>query len=213
VSDDTQESEGLARGQGSFTVHGKKASVITFGLDWHNMPAEERLKTRKQAAAHEALELGSPLEVHEKVGVSIRGGDGDAHSVRSIKSSSTATVDLTPPDQRRKERERHVSGATITPANFQGGDEADATEGAVNGNGAAGGKEMKQDDSRDEDSDAVSEMSEIKEEELPSKETEIGMKGDVDVDAVASAQKENKQEKERPAVEGDAVPIPRPVDS
>lgn len=205
VSDDTQESEGLARRQGSFTVHGKKASVITFGLDWHNMPAEERLKTRKQAAAHEALELGAPLQV-----AGIRGGEadahgeGDTHSVRSIKSSSTATVDLTPPDQKRKERERHVSGATITPSNFQNG-EADATEGAVNGDA----KEKDGDGARDLElvSDAVSEMSEIKEEEVEMKEARV--------DELPAVKKENakEMENEKGIVEGDAIPMPRPVDS
>ena len=44
-----KESEGLARSTGSFTVHGKKASVITFGSAWQNMSPEERLKLRKQA--------------------------------------------------------------------------------------------------------------------------------------------------------------------
>lgn len=44
-----KESEGLARGTGSFVVHGKKASVITFGSEWQNMSPEERLKLRKQA--------------------------------------------------------------------------------------------------------------------------------------------------------------------
>lgn len=51
MSDDlgAPESEGLSRAKGSFTLHGKKASVITFGAEWQNMPAEERLKVRKQA--------------------------------------------------------------------------------------------------------------------------------------------------------------------
>ena len=43
------EKEGLARGTGSFTLHGKKASVITFGSEWQNMTPEERLKPRKPA--------------------------------------------------------------------------------------------------------------------------------------------------------------------
>ncbi len=43
------EKEGLARSTGSFTVHGKKASVVTFGSEWHNMSPEERLKLRKSA--------------------------------------------------------------------------------------------------------------------------------------------------------------------
>ncbi|KAI9874901.1 MAG: hypothetical protein M1830_009146 [Pleopsidium flavum] len=48
------ESEGLARGTGSFTVHGKKASVITFGSEWQNMSPEERLKLRKQAQSEDS---------------------------------------------------------------------------------------------------------------------------------------------------------------
>ncbi len=41
------ESEGLARREGSFTVHGKKASVINFGSEWQDMAPEERMKLRK----------------------------------------------------------------------------------------------------------------------------------------------------------------------
>ena len=48
--DETGEGEPLLRREkGSFTVHGKKASVITFGKEWEGMSAEERLKVRKQA--------------------------------------------------------------------------------------------------------------------------------------------------------------------
>lgn len=47
------ESEGLARGAGCFTVHGKKASVITFGSEWQDMSPEERLKSRKPAQEDE----------------------------------------------------------------------------------------------------------------------------------------------------------------
>lgn len=42
------ENERLPRGTGSFTVHGKKASVINFGSEWQAMSPEERLKLRKQ---------------------------------------------------------------------------------------------------------------------------------------------------------------------
>ncbi|KAK6341311.1 hypothetical protein TWF696_008390 [Orbilia brochopaga] len=48
---DKKENEGLARGAGSFTVHGKKASVITFGSDWHTIPAEDRLKRHRSGAS------------------------------------------------------------------------------------------------------------------------------------------------------------------
>ncbi|KAF2763474.1 hypothetical protein EJ05DRAFT_39852 [Pseudovirgaria hyperparasitica] len=53
VTDDGAVSESLSRAKGSFTVHGKKASVITFGSEWQSMPAEDRLKIRKQAQEEE----------------------------------------------------------------------------------------------------------------------------------------------------------------
>lgn len=109
VSEDTQESEGLSRRHGSFTVHGKKASVIQFGPDWHN--AEERLKIRKQA--QEAMQEGSADE-----------RDG------SVISDGTATILATPvskgsddsayrPSSSETRKQRHVSSQTITPASYQ----------------------------------------------------------------------------------------------
>lgn len=38
---------GLPRKTPSFTVHGKKASIVTFGSEWQTMSPEERLKLRK----------------------------------------------------------------------------------------------------------------------------------------------------------------------
>jgi hypothetical protein len=109
VSDDAGESEGLSRRHGSFTVHGKKASVIQFGPDWHN--AEERLKIRKQA--QEAMQDGSADE-----------RDG------SVISDGTATILATPvskgsddaayrPSSSETRKQRHVSSQTITPASYQ----------------------------------------------------------------------------------------------
>jgi hypothetical protein len=108
MSDETQESEGLSRGKGSFTVHGKKASVITFGLDWHNTPAEEHLKIRAQA-------LESAGSIDEK-------DNATDDQARSIISSSTGTApdDATPrqsPNEVRKQR--HISSQTITPVSFR----------------------------------------------------------------------------------------------
>lgn len=45
------EPDSLKRTKGSFTVHGKKASVVTFGSEWQDMSAEDKLKLRKQAQA------------------------------------------------------------------------------------------------------------------------------------------------------------------
>lgn len=41
------ETETLTRSAPSFTVHGKKASVVTFGSEWQDMPSEQKLKMRK----------------------------------------------------------------------------------------------------------------------------------------------------------------------
>ncbi|CDM27071.1 hypothetical protein DTO013E5_4257 [Penicillium roqueforti] len=51
--------EVLPRKAPSFTVHGKKASVVTFGSEWQNMPPEERLKLRKPTP-HEEPRASDP---------------------------------------------------------------------------------------------------------------------------------------------------------
>jgi hypothetical protein len=111
LSEDTQDSEGLTRDKGSFTVHGKKASVIQFGGDWHNSTAEERLKRKKEL--QDAAEALAP-------------DDRDAYSVLSNNTATApsprgdASVDSAP----RKlsigtARQRHASAQTITPENYK----------------------------------------------------------------------------------------------
>lgn len=51
--------EVLPRKAPSFTVHGKKASIVTFGSEWQNMPPEERLKLRKPTP-HEEPRASDP---------------------------------------------------------------------------------------------------------------------------------------------------------
>ncbi|KAF2015533.1 hypothetical protein BU24DRAFT_180166 [Aaosphaeria arxii CBS 175.79] len=128
VSDDTKESEGLARGKGSFTVHGKKASVITFGADWHNTSAEERLKIRKQA--QEALEGAGPVDDRASA-------DGRAHSIASdgapiMMSARAGEPDDVSPHHYLHEfdlrKQRHVSSQTITPANYRESSKGKAAE-------------------------------------------------------------------------------------
>lgn len=56
VADDSSsyaESETLSRAPGSFKLHGKKASVITFGSEWQNVSAEDKLKAWKLSQAQE----------------------------------------------------------------------------------------------------------------------------------------------------------------
>ncbi|KAF2187495.1 hypothetical protein K469DRAFT_685962 [Zopfia rhizophila CBS 207.26] len=115
VSDDTLESEGLSRAKGSFTVHGKKASVINFGSEWQNMSAEERLRVRKQR--QEPMQEANSADEREG------STDDQAHS---IISESTATVLSAPainepgeetprPSTNETTDQRQVSSQTITP--------------------------------------------------------------------------------------------------
>lgn len=48
-SDDARQESQLPRVAGSFTVHGKKASVINFGTGLENMSTEEKIRARKQS--------------------------------------------------------------------------------------------------------------------------------------------------------------------
>lgn len=85
----------LSRGTGSFVVHGKKASVITFGSELQNMSPEERLRLRKQTRK-DGLDVVSTTTV-----------DDDFHSVLS---------------QAVEHHERHGSAATAnttTAMNFR----------------------------------------------------------------------------------------------
>ena len=78
--------DGLARGTGSFTVHGKKASVITVGAEWQSMSNEDRMKIMKQARNAETRE--SALEDEDSIVVS-NPSTVTAHSPRT---NSTATA-------------------------------------------------------------------------------------------------------------------------
>ncbi|KAL5416383.1 hypothetical protein PMIN03_002183 [Paraphaeosphaeria minitans] len=110
------ESEGLARSKSSFTVHGKKASVIQFGPDWHNTSAEERLKTRKQA--QEAMEeAGSADERGSTIvpdsAVAAREGAVAALAATAVEAS------IRVPASSEVRKQRHASAQTITPASYK----------------------------------------------------------------------------------------------
>ncbi|OBT71964.1 hypothetical protein VF21_09142 [Pseudogymnoascus sp. 05NY08] len=76
----------LARGTGSFVIHGKKASVITFGDALANMSAEERMRLKKAAQAQERGTSASRE-------TSVRDSDRDAHrDAHRGSEASTNTV-------------------------------------------------------------------------------------------------------------------------
>lgn len=114
------ESEGLARTKASFTVHGKKASVIQFGPDWHNTPAEERLgKFRKQAQ-----EATSSADERDGSVVS----DGTAVAVAVAATKEGEGLDLTASSSETR-KQRHVSSQTITPASYKKSADDDKDDG------------------------------------------------------------------------------------
>ncbi|KXG54587.1 SEC7-like, alpha orthogonal bundle [Penicillium griseofulvum] len=78
--------EVLPRKAPSFTVHGKKASVVTFGSEWQNMPPEERLKLRKPTP-HEEPRASDPAILGS--GESIMTDRSPER--RSVRRMSTAT--------------------------------------------------------------------------------------------------------------------------
>jgi len=65
---DSTPTGGLPRGTGSFTVHGKKASVITLGSEWQSMSAEELLRSRKQALGDDSKSLAQSPPSREGAG-------------------------------------------------------------------------------------------------------------------------------------------------
>lgn len=87
------DSEGLARGTGSFTVHGKKASVITFGAEWHDMTPEERIKLRRSAQTDDN-KLAVPQAIDDE-SLSMRSASmSDLRPISAV-SNSTATTKST----------------------------------------------------------------------------------------------------------------------
>ncbi|OJJ85074.1 Arf family guanine nucleotide exchange factor SYT1 [Aspergillus glaucus CBS 516.65] len=81
----TKEDEGLPRKTPSFNFHGKKASIVTFGSEWQNMPPEERLKLRKPTPSSSDEPRSDPTTA------SIADSELAGDRPQSLRSSSTAT--------------------------------------------------------------------------------------------------------------------------
>ncbi|KAI1391288.1 uncharacterized protein F4822DRAFT_427140 [Hypoxylon trugodes] len=98
ISDETvRENETLTRGTGSFTVHGKKASVVNFGSELQNMSTDERIRQRKQSyqGSSDDHGFGSP------------GSIDDFHSI------------LGDPPERMDRRGSGASASTATARSFR----------------------------------------------------------------------------------------------
>ncbi|KAI3318223.1 hypothetical protein HD806DRAFT_322399 [Xylariaceae sp. AK1471] len=92
VSDDSTRDEVLFRGTGSFTVHGKKASVINFGNELQGIATDEHMRHRKQAQQGDEQESRSPASADDDFHSLL--GRLPEHSGRrgSATSASTATA-------------------------------------------------------------------------------------------------------------------------
>ncbi|KAI9804418.1 MAG: hypothetical protein M1825_001317 [Sarcosagium campestre] len=91
----SNEPERLARSKGCFTVHGKKASVITLGSEWQNMTAEDRLKLRKSALSDETKFL-APSAVDDDAASRISARNNGAEETENLTGMSTPDGARTP---------------------------------------------------------------------------------------------------------------------
>jgi hypothetical protein len=82
-----KDGEILSRKTPSFTVHGKKASIITFGSEWQNMPPEERLKLRKPTP-HEEPRASEPAILGSNESATSYTPGARPHSIRSASTTT-----------------------------------------------------------------------------------------------------------------------------
>ncbi|KAJ6180129.1 hypothetical protein N7519_010590 [Penicillium mononematosum] len=83
--------EVLPRKAPSFTVHGKKASIVTFGSEWQNMPPEERLKLRKPTP-HEESRVSDPAILDSGESIMTDRSPERPHSARRMSTATALSV-------------------------------------------------------------------------------------------------------------------------
>ena len=124
--------DGLTRGTGSFIVHGKKASVITFGSEWQSMSNEERLRLRtlaqKDDTKEEALvEDGSASTTSGPKAMAWDRNAGAASgtsgpSLAADPRTTTNTRDAATPDEREEAEKSERSKEVIEEEGWQAED-------------------------------------------------------------------------------------------
>lgn len=93
MSDETvRESEVLTRGTGSFTVHGKKASVVNFSSELQSLSTDERLRQRKHSCQSDDHGPGSSGSVDDDFHFVLADLPNEAGRRGSGASASTATA-------------------------------------------------------------------------------------------------------------------------
>lgn len=96
MTEEARQESKLSRGTGSFTVHGKKASVINFGTEIQNMSTDEKLRPRKLCAAPDRPASPALSNGEDDDYFSAAGDLEDQHDPlerrESVNSESTATA-------------------------------------------------------------------------------------------------------------------------
>jgi hypothetical protein len=109
----------LSRGSGSFVVHGKKASVITFGTELQAMSPDERLRLRKQSH-RDGPAVPSPATIND-----------DFHSVLAEpyeyheRHGSAATASTTARSFREQNRTTSIPWSSAPAIVMSDGDDSD----------------------------------------------------------------------------------------
>ncbi|KAK8058650.1 hypothetical protein PG994_009098 [Apiospora phragmitis] len=118
LADDTTRDDILARA-GSFTVHGKKASVIEFGSSLQDMTSEDRIRQRKQSVIDDPIL--SPASVDDDFH-SIIEVEGPVHGAKERRSSAASASTATA----RSFRELHRKYSTHRGLTVPSDDDSDA---------------------------------------------------------------------------------------
>lgn len=154
---DDNEAETLTRGAGPFVVHGKKASVITFGSELQSLSPDERLRARKGPQADEPSANGEPVEEPPAAGGS-GSGSGNNGDFRVFL--------LRGPQPRSERRVSAASASTATARSFRELHRKYST--AAKGGSSSGNLAIPADD----DSDAALSFSDGRRSPLPPEQVE-----------------------------------------
>lgn len=103
----TCDSEGLPRGAGSFTVHGKKASVVTFGSEWQDMSPEERLRLRSKVAQENESKVSVPSVIEDESSPTDSASDQKKRPLSVVSISTTTTRRSVPCSEDRDDSAWH----------------------------------------------------------------------------------------------------------
>lgn len=155
---DDNEAETLTRAAGPFVVHGKKASVITFGTELQSLSPDERLRARKTPPVEDSIDDDVVDETLPQIGSGSSNGDFRVFLLTGPKSA----------DERR--RSSAASASTATAKSFRELHRKYST--AARGSGFASSLNLNLAVPTDDDSDAAVSFSDGRRSPLPPEQVE-----------------------------------------